>query len=469
MAYPTLPLRYRPADDIVLFGPHASPLRVGQLHADSEQIALKIRQVWPNPAHMPTILVSSRDPVAFIQGVFGCYKAGAVAACWSESTTGVEEVAALVGAEGLIDSSSTGEMQLHELGSTSWLENPPGNLIMMTSGSTGRSKGVSLDLEGVVINATLAGAAIGLHSARCEAWAIDIDFSMMSALNHFIMAWQHRLPVYYLRGMSQKDKAILLSKGDLGFGGAPLQLKRLLETMPLNVGPSIMVSSGDFLLPSVVGALREHFPASKIHSFYGLTEVSGRFCVLTDQEMRYKPDRTGAPLPGFGVQIEAAAGGGDKGEVELRTPLLFRGYYHSDQKFESTRPGQWFATGDLGQLVNGFLTLGGRSNDVFKVSGIKVDRHTIEQCIAEIINEADFCVLPVDHELIGQCPALFMAVSSKSRCLTWPQIIKHIKSRLSSHHIPMYGYSLPSLPRLPNGKLDKQRLINNRDTYERIS
>ena len=492
-----LPLLCRPDADVALELSGGRRYRVGEVLALANAISNSIKRVWPEVGRgeeKACILLSSEDPYVFLGGLLGGYLAGACVVSWSPNSMSISDLSNLVLADGVIlpfsPSQSSGDktssFRIEKLKSNVEAIPRPGNVIIPTSGSTGVAKGVALTLEAIIINASLAGHALGLQD--CEAWAIDLDFGLMSAIGHFFMAWQARLPLVHLGGMDAASVDEIFFRRKTGFGGAPLQLKRHVEERERSA-PICMVSSGDFLTDSIVQQVRERFPACALHSFYGLTEVSGRFCFAHDNEIRALGQApAGRPLPGFGVRIVDEYGhcvplpiacgnnGSDiddehwiEGEIQLRTPLLFHGYY-KEQSFFSVNSEEWFSTGDLARInASGTIFLVGRSDDVFKVGGIKVNRTTIEKALSSLLEGHIYCVLPVSHPIAGKVPALFIEHKPDRPLPAWKEIISHLRSKLPSRFLPVYCYKLEHLPRLPNGKIDRQRLVNSHEEFDRLS
>ena len=107
----------------------------------------------------------------------------------------IEKVAALSNAAGMLQFSSDiglGEMEILPLSEEFRPTEGAGDLVMMTSGSSGEPKGVLLDVEKVVLNNTATGCIV--QPDRCDIWAIDLDMALMSATSHMIMAWQYKIP-----------------------------------------------------------------------------------------------------------------------------------------------------------------------------------------------------------------------------------------------------------------------------------
>jgi long-chain acyl-CoA synthetase len=150
------------------------------------------------------------------------------------------------------------------------------------------------------------------------------------------------------------------------------------------------------------------------------------------------------------------------GEICVSGPTLMCGYWKSGIGFAPVER-SFFRTGDLGSVrSNGLVTINGRRDDVFKVGAEKVDRLSIEQALQEVLAGFDFCVLPVIHNVLGQTPVLFIASKGSEGLPSRNSLIRAVRSKLPPRFTPSLMLSTGgALPKLPNGKLDKQLLINS--------
>ncbi len=345
------------------------------------------------------VIVPSDDPIAFLMGIVACWLSNDTAVAWRKSAIDIASLAELTAATTSLrwdDLASDWHIDRSLAASTG---EQPGDLVILTSGSTGKPKGVALDLGRLAVNAALAGSKVGVSS--CEFWAVDADMSLMSPLGHTLMAWSNQVPVQHLGGLEWSRRSRLFAKGKGGYGGAPLQIRELSQRM-IGAGPHVIVSSGDFLPPALAAAVEARFPEARLHKIYGLTEVSGRLCVLPHEQRQRNPAAAGFPLPGFEIFVAGAGepqgseqeSGEESGEICLAGPTLMCGYWRSGGDFEPTE-GPVFRTGDLGSIASdGLVTVHGRRDDVFKVGAEKVDRHSIEQALQSTLGSANFACYP---------------------------------------------------------------------------
>lgn len=446
-------------------------VRVGEVLAASAPLAAdiaKASQQWrvAGSARALCCVLPSSDPVDFLIGLVACAAAGATVIPWRDTTLPLDDIISPIRPEALIRFPSKGGLaRLDRLTDLNWTGDGAGQIIMMTSGSTGEPKGVALDLSQIALNCISTGSTLEIWN--CDGWVIDIDMALTSATCHMIMAWQFSLPLYHFATASEEVfKSTFRSNKKLGYGASPVQLVRMIERLDSHETPAMMVSSGDFLTPPMVDKLFERFPRTQIHKLYGLTELGGRFCCMPHRHLIMNKAAAGRPLPGFSARLADEDDDEGPAEIEASSPLLFRGYYMPGGQFVP-REDDWFRTGDIGTIdEDGVVTLVGRADDVLKVGGEKVDRQSIELCLSELLKGHEYCVLGVRHHLIGQVPALFISPDRRYALAPKDDIIGCVRAALPPRFIPALVYVIEdALPRLANGKIDRVTLKTDHQTF----
>jgi long-chain acyl-CoA synthetase len=125
---------------------------------------------------------------------------------------------------------------------------------------------------------------------------------------------------------------------------------------------------------------------------YGLTETTA-ICTMDDPH-RVEPGRVGVAVPGSEMRIAA-----DTGEILVRGPHIFPGYWKRPEETARALEGGWFHTGDQGEVdANGNWRITGRLKNLIVLnSGHKVPPEPLEAALAQSLPEAEQVVLVGDQ------------------------------------------------------------------------
>ena len=94
--------------------------------------------------------------------------------------------------------------------------------------------------------------------------------------------------------------------------------------------------------------------------------------------------------------------------------------------------------------------------------------HMIEVELASLLKQSEYCAVAVQHRLLGQCFALFIAHRDYP-LPRWTEIVSHIRARLPACFVPSLIYKVDDqLPRLPSGKINREYLKVNHGTMARL-
>ena len=230
----------------------------------------------------------------------------------------------------------------------------------------------------------------------------------------------------------------------------PPILARILddERAVTNLGSVTKVVSG--AAPLSVD-LREQFTARtglRVEQGYGLTEAAPGV-TATFGRNALGHGHVGRPLPGVEVRIGDGTEPTEPGEIWIRGPTMFSGYW-PDGSGGPDADG-WFATGDVGYMIEGELFLVDRSRELIIVNGFNVYPAEVEEAIAELPEVESVAVIGRPHWRTGEQVVAFVTGAG----LGVAAINEHCATRLAKFKRPSQVWIVEELPRGIAGKVRK--------------
>jgi long-chain acyl-CoA synthetase len=222
----------------------------------------------------------------------------------------------------------------------------------------------------------------------------------------------------------------------------------------------LCVSGAAPLPPALVTAMYSRFGVH-VHDGYGLTEASP---VVTTSAVSAtpRPGSVGPPLPGVEVRLVDTDGqdvlSGDPGEILVRGPNVFAGYWREPEATERVLAGGWLHTGDIGVADDdGWLSLVERAKDVIIVSGFNVYPGEVEQVLASHADVADVAVVGEPHPRTGETVVAYV-VAKPGASPDPVELLRHAGRRLARYKLPTRVELVDELPRSFAGKLLRRSL-----------
>ncbi len=253
-------------------------------------------------------------------------------------------------------------------------------LLCYTSGTTGAPKGA------VLAHGNLLASAEALRLA----WRWTPDDRLVLALPLFHI---HGLGVGLHGTLLAGASAVLLPRFEVDavldaardhqatlFFGVPTMYARLAASpRAAELGRLRLCVSGSAPLPPTVFERLAERAGQRVLERYGMTETIMNVSNPYDGERR--PGTVGLPLPG----VELRLAGATDGEVLLRGPNVFAGYWgNPEATAEAFDPDGWFRTGDLGSFdERGYLRIEGRSKELIITGGYNVHPREVEELLLE--------------------------------------------------------------------------------------
>lgn len=340
-------------------------------------------------------------------------------------------------------------------------------LLMYTSGTTGRPKGVVLSHRNIVSGARYVSASHAL-SRTDRVLAV--------------------LPLYHINAQIVTVLAPLLHGGSLvmprRFSAQSFwQLADDYRCTWLNVVPTIIAillhenpgqqidrsrlrfcrSASAPLPPAHQRAFEEQFGLPVVETL-GMTEAAAPvFANLIDARRR----KIGSPGQAFGNEakiIDPATGRevveGIVGEIVVRGPNVTAGYYKAPEETRKafTKDG-WLHTGDLGYRdADGFFFITGRLKELIIKGGENIAPREIDEVLLGHPEVLEAASVGIDDELYGQeiLAGIVLRPGSQSGEL---ELTAYCRDRLGEFKSPRYFRFLAELPKGPSGKVQRIRLL----------
>ena len=340
-----------------------------------------------------------------------------------------------------------------------------------TSGTTGRPKAAMLthgQMAFVVTN----------HLADLMPGLDDSDASLV------IAPLSHGAGIHALAQVARGAKSVLLSSER--FDGA--EAWRLIEQHRI---------TNMFTVPSILTMLVEHPDVDRVDhgslrhvvyagspmyradqkraleklglvivQYYGLGEVTGNITVLAPALHALEDATSPAPIGSCGVARTGMEIGildvdgrrlppGVGGEICVRGPAVFKGYFDNPAANEKAFAHGWFHTGDLGVLDSrGFLTITGRASDMYISGGSNIYPREIEELLLTHPAVAEAAVVGVPHAKWGEA-GIAVLVLRPGMAADEPEILAFLDGRLARYKRPARVVFWPELPKSGYGKVPK--------------
>ena len=163
------------------------------------------------------------------------------------------------------------------------------------------------------------------------------------------------------------------------------------------------------------------------------------------------------------------------GELVVRGPGIFLGYYRKPDATAEAFYGDWFRTGDLFRMdEEGFFYIVGRIKDTIRRSGENIAAREVESVLSSFEDVAEAAAVPVKDEMRGEeIKALIVWREGASGDDTRiSALIEHCKHNLAPFKVPRYFQSRQSLPKTASMKIAKHVLRAESDTgavYDRVA
>jgi acyl-CoA synthetase (AMP-forming)/AMP-acid ligase II len=339
---------------------------------------------------------------------------------------------------------------------------PPGlAAILFSSGTTGVPKGV------MHTHATLgamgeAGPGLGIRMQHVACVAAPLTY--ITGL--FVLAQcVTRGFTAILHGQFDPDRlleAVAKQRCTVVYALSPVLARTVLaaqQAQPRDVTSCVYWPVGGDAVPS---SLLEAWPAHfgrELMQGLSLTEF---FPALGNLVGRNRPGSLGEPVDRTELRVVREDGGecepGEVGEMRLRGPYLFAGYWNDPEATAAVMRDGWFRTGDLAHRdADGYFWFRGRLKQIITCDGEKISPQYVESALLEHPEVLEAGVVGRPDQVHGELPVAFVKLRPGATADA-AALREFVAARVEDCGVPAEVHFVESLPRGRTGKLDRRRL-----------
>ena len=338
--------------------------------------------------------------------------------------------------------------------------------LMYTSGTTGRPKGVMLTHANLawknlahIVEFGVTAADVGLACGPLHhVGALDLTTTTLIAAGATVVL--HRV----------FDAAAVVDEiersGVTTVWLAPAMVNAIMalpgvEHRDLS-SVRLVIGGGEKMPLPLIERLRRTFPSAWFADAYGLTETVSGDTFLDRDSTVTKLGSVGRPCLYLEVDIRDEQGrsvpAGERGEIVLRGPKVFKGYWRDPDATAAAFAGGWFHTGDIGVMDgDGYLYIVDRLKDMILSGGENIAGSEVERVLYEHDAVLEAAVVGRPHERWGEVPAAYVVLKPGTTA-TADELVERCRGQLARFKVPREIVFIDALPRNPSGKVLKREL-----------
>ena len=284
-------------------------------------------------------------------------------------------------------------------------------LLLYTSGTSSGPKGVPLAYQGILGNARLAIAEHGITAA--DRILSAASFGHLYGLYTFHLALAAGACTVLLPTFTPPNLArVLGAESVTALFAAPAHVAACLgagrPTPEEAASVRLAVMAGSAVLPAVVKGLKERIGDGRVTQLWGMTELQAGLYTRPGDPIEIVAASAGRPSPGTEVRVVGPDGAGlpagEEGELQVRGPLLFPGYFNNPEANRDAFVADgWFRTGDFAVVdADGNVSITGRCKDVINRGGVKYNPRDIEDLLAAHPQVDMAAIVPIPDPVLGE-------------------------------------------------------------------
>ena len=224
----------------------------------------------------------------------------------------------------------------------------------------------------------------------------------------------------------------------------------------------LIINGGEKMPIPLIERIQRTFPSAWFADAYGLTETVSGDTFLDRDSIVTKLGSVGRPCLYLELDVWDEQGSsvapGERGEIVLRGPKVFKGYWRDPGATATAFAGGWFHTGDVGlRDDDGYLFIVDRLKDMIVSGGENIAGSEVERVLYEHDAVLEAAVVGRPDDRWGEVPVAFV-VLRQGASVPPEALLEHCRDQLARYKVPKEIILLDALPRNPSGKVLKRQL-----------
>jgi len=319
------------------------------------------------------------------------------------------------------------------------------HIVYLTSGTTGRPKGVVVSHRASWLRSFPGGSTFAVGIRGDGGILASFPLFHYGGWHYVLEAWHHRCAFHACHrfdGPSMVEAAARWKPS--GMYCIPAVWNRVLDASPS--GPDLdsvrHADTGTSAAPlDLLLRLKERMPLATTSVLYGSSE-GGHHTTLADWDIRRKPGSVGRVAPPGVIRLAP------DGEILYRGPTLMTGYFERDDETAAALDGGWYHTGDLGVMdEEGYLYVTGRAREVIRTGGESVAPPEVEAALAGFQGVIDLAVIGLPDDRWGEIVCAVVVTPPGVDAPTVADLRSHVGDALAAFKHPRTVVQLNSIPR----------------------
>jgi acyl-CoA synthetase (AMP-forming)/AMP-acid ligase II len=342
--------------------------------------------------------------------------------------------------------------------------------LMYTSGTTGRPKGVMITHANLAwknyAHVTELGVTADDVGLACgplyHVGALDLVTTSMLAVGATTVVHRTFDAAAVVEEIERSRISVIWA--------APAMVRAMLDVDGIErrdlSSVRLIIAGGEKMPVPVIERIQRTFPSAWFADAYGLTETVSGDTFLDRANVVEKLGSVGRPCPYLELELWDDTGrpvpAGERGEVVLRGPKVFPGYWRDPDATATAFAGGWFHTGDVGVLDDdGYLYIVDRLKDMIVSGGENIASSEVERVLYEHPAVVEVAVVGRADERWGEVPVAYVVLATGTDGTEdeiGQELLAHCRAQLAKFKVPRDVVVIDALPRNPSGKVLKREL-----------